>query len=396
MLEIAEAHLTEKMADASLAQLGNLLGNIVARCQSGCRSSAHNGCPPRPHRRGSVQGFSRAGSTRKSDGFNAWRACIMCWRVRVRAATSSSSAAARLSPTYTQRQIAACCNRSHLRRAVEAAGAEALRVLAKPAANLRNRQAHGQDRHTLLAADGGTRRSRRRCARSADAAAAPALGAARAGAGVKYLPLWSSGVAVQARVITSSASGHALARVIASEAVADELVLVEDRCRGRRRCRAGRRARLSSRDSWRRQPHRMAQRHLDDGKADADVLRAHRQRGGKRDRVRIDALAGEVVLGEPDAVEAELLGERRLLELLENGSVASCSGAAEWASVIQPNLMPFAPATCTGRAESIGLPVVAARDFRAESCPRSRDRKMPRRCSSGTTRSTKSSSPSGK
>ena len=29
MIEIAEAHLTEKMADAGLAQLGNLLGNIL-------------------------------------------------------------------------------------------------------------------------------------------------------------------------------------------------------------------------------------------------------------------------------------------------------------------------------------------------------------------------------
>src|SRR5262245_37583841 len=64
----------------------------------------------------------------------------------------------------------------------------------------------------------------------------------------------------------------------------------------------------------------MAQRHLDDREADADAMRAHRQCGGEWYRIGIDALAGEVVLGEPDPMEAQLLGERRLLELLEDGA----------------------------------------------------------------------------
>src|SRR5215813_1746487 len=62
----------------------------------------------------------------------------------------------------------------------------------------------------------------------------------------------------------------------------------------------------------------MSQRHLDDGKTDTNALGTHGESGGKRDRIGVDALAREVVLGEPDAGETKLLGQRRLLELLED------------------------------------------------------------------------------
>jgi hypothetical protein len=64
----------------------------------------------------------------------------------------------------------------------------------------------------------------------------------------------------------------------------------------------------------------MAQRHLYDRETDAYALRAHCESRGERDRVRVDALTCKVVLGEPNAIEAQLFGERRLLELLEDGA----------------------------------------------------------------------------
>ena len=60
----------------------------------------------------------------------------------------------------------------------------------------------------------------------------------------------------------------------------------------------------------------MPEGELDDREPDPDPLGARRQRGGEHDRIAVDALAGEVVLGEPDAVEAERDGADGLLELL--------------------------------------------------------------------------------
>src|SRR5262245_18969427 len=55
------------------------------------------------------------------------------------------------------------------------------------------------------------------------------------------------------------------------------------------------------------QPDRMPERELDHREADADPRRPHGERARERDRIRVDSLAGEVVLGEPHAVEAERL-----------------------------------------------------------------------------------------
>src|SRR5215831_601553 len=62
----------------------------------------------------------------------------------------------------------------------------------------------------------------------------------------------------------------------------------------------------------------MSQRHLDDGKADANARGAHGESGSKRDRIGVDALAREVVLGEPYTAETQLLGQRRLFELFKD------------------------------------------------------------------------------
>ena len=67
---------------------------------------------------------------------------------------------------------------------------------------------------------------------------------------------------------------HALTRVVASQPKADELVLVEDRAAADANVEAPLREIIEQRQ-LRRQPHRMTQRHLDDGEADADTLRAH-------------------------------------------------------------------------------------------------------------------------
>src|SRR5262249_29869909 len=53
--------------------------------------------------------------------------------------------------------------------------------------------------------------------------------------------------------------------------------------------------------------YRVAQRQLDHGKADADTRRACGDDAGERNRIAVDALAGEVVLGQPDAVEPRRL-----------------------------------------------------------------------------------------
>ena len=61
---------------------------------------------------------------------------------------------------------------------------------------------------------------------------------------------------------------------------------------------------------------------LDHGEADADAFGLHSERGGKHQRVVVDALTCEIVLGEPDVGEAELLGEAGLGDdLIDAGAV---------------------------------------------------------------------------
>ena len=64
----------------------------------------------------------------------------------------------------------------------------------------------------------------------------------------------------------------------------------------------------------------MVQRHLQYGKSDSHPAGAHGQRGGKDEGIVINALAGEVMLGQPDVIETDVFGVARLGELLVDSS----------------------------------------------------------------------------
>ena len=64
------------------------------------------------------------------------------------------------------------------------------------------------------------------------------------------------------------------------------------------------------------EPHRVVERQLHDGKADPDPLGAHRDGRGEQQRVVVDALAGEIMLRQPDVAEPEPFGKEHLLDLL--------------------------------------------------------------------------------
>jgi hypothetical protein len=53
---------------------------------------------------------------------------------------------------------------------------------------------------------------------------------------------------------------------------------------------------------------------LHHGEADADLLGLHGECRGKHQRVVVDALTGEIVLGEPDVRKAHALGGAGLLD----------------------------------------------------------------------------------
>jgi hypothetical protein len=66
----------------------------------------------------------------------------------------------------------------------------------------------------------------------------------------------------------------------------------------------------------------MPQGELDHGEADAHAGGARGERAREGDGIAVDGLAGEVVLGEPDAVEADVLGPARLDEqIVDRGAV---------------------------------------------------------------------------
>ena len=69
--------------------------------------------------------------------------------------------------------------------------------------------------------------------------------------------------------------------------------------------------------------HRMMQRGLHHGKADRRASRCGGERAGKAHRVDISADAVEMVLGEPDHIDAELVRQRRLAQgLVDDDAVA--------------------------------------------------------------------------
>ena len=70
------------------------------------------------------------------------------------------------------------------------------------------------------------------------------------------------------------------------------------------------------------EPDRMMQRGLDDGEAEPRVTQRGGQRAGQGDRIGIDRDAVEMVLGQPDHVGAQLVGQRRLAQgLLDHRAV---------------------------------------------------------------------------
>src|SRR5262245_18127607 len=67
----------------------------------------------------------------------------------------------------------------------------------------------------------------------------------------------------------------------------------------------------------------MTQGELDHREADPDSRRARRHDAGERNGIAVDAFTREVVLGEPDAIEARRLGKARLLhEILDRSVIA--------------------------------------------------------------------------
>src|SRR4029077_12767916 len=60
------------------------------------------------------------------------------------------------------------------------------------------------------------------------------------------------------------------------------------------------------------EPDRMVQRRLDHGKAEPGVMHRGGERAGEADRIGIDRDAVEMMLGEPDNVGSELVGQERL------------------------------------------------------------------------------------
>src|ERR1051325_88331 len=59
---------------------------------------------------------------------------------------------------------------------------------------------------------------------------------------------------------------------------------------------------------------------LHDSEADPDRLGPHCDSRGEQQGVVVDALAGEIVLGQPDIAETELFGKAHLLDLLVNAN----------------------------------------------------------------------------
>jgi hypothetical protein len=108
---------------------------------------------------------------------------------------------------------------------------------------------------------------------------------------------------------------HPLAAVVAAQAVADVLVLVVARAPSDADVQAPA-AEVVEHGELDGQPHRVVQRHLNDGEPDARTRSARGERSGERNRIGVRAFAGEVVLGQPQVVEAHGLRQHALLELL--------------------------------------------------------------------------------
>ena len=131
----------------------------------------------------------------------------------------------------------------------------------------------------------------------------------------KYLPLVGDRAALPQALDHLDRLLHARAAVVAAQPVTDEFVFVVDRALADPDIDPAPAEIVEQRQSH-RELDRMVKRQLHDGEADADALGAHRDRGGEQQRVVVDALAGKIMLGQPDIVEAEPLGGADLRDLL--------------------------------------------------------------------------------
>src|SRR3989442_4767082 len=118
---------------------------------------------------------------------------------------------------------------------------------------------------------------------------------------------------------------HPLSAVVAPQPIADELVFVEVGPVPDPDVEAAVGKVVEERELC-READRMTQRQLDHREADPDPRGARGHHAGERDRVAVHALAREVVLGEPDAVEARRLREAGLRHLLVDGGVVGVGG----------------------------------------------------------------------
>src|SRR5438093_12734576 len=118
---------------------------------------------------------------------------------------------------------------------------------------------------------------------------------------------------------------HPLAAVVAPQSVADELVLVEIGPVADADVEPAAREVVEERQLG-RQADRMAQGELEHGEPDTDPRRTGGHDAGERNRIAVDALAREVVLGEPEPVEAHGLGEARLGDQLVDRAVVRFRG----------------------------------------------------------------------
>src|SRR6185437_11367808 len=111
-----------------------------------------------------------------------------------------------------------------------------------------------------------------------------------------------------------------LAAVVAAQAVAHELVLVVEGAAAHAHVESAP-AQVVEESQLDGQPHRVPQGELDHREADPHAGGAGGERARERDGVAVDGLPGEVVLGEPDRVEAQGLRGAGLLELLGDRDV---------------------------------------------------------------------------
>src|SRR5262249_49562233 len=118
---------------------------------------------------------------------------------------------------------------------------------------------------------------------------------------------------------------HPLPAVVAAESVADELVLVVVGAVPDADVQTPAREIVEERELG-GEADGMAEGELDHGEADADAHGASGHHAGEWDRVAVHALAREVVLGEPDAVEAGRLRETGLGDEIFDRRAVGVSG----------------------------------------------------------------------